>query len=37
MQGYAYVGNRRVAEAGVSCQLIDSARGRGSSDASGAE
>lgn len=37
MQGYAYVGSRRVAEAGVSCQLIDSARGRGSNDASGAE
>jgi len=30
MQGYAYVGEKRVAEAGVSCQLIDSARGRGS-------
>jgi 3-hydroxyacyl-[acyl-carrier-protein] dehydratase len=37
MQGYAYVGNRRVAEAGVSCQLIDSARGRGSRDESGVE
>jgi 3-hydroxyacyl-[acyl-carrier-protein] dehydratase len=35
MQGYAYVGDKRVAEALVSCQLIDSARGRvaGSSDA----
>jgi 3-hydroxyacyl-[acyl-carrier-protein] dehydratase len=32
MQGYAYVGEKRVAEAVVSCQLIDSARGRGSSD-----
>ncbi len=32
MQGYAYVGERRVAEAAVSCQLIDSARGRGSDD-----
>jgi 3-hydroxyacyl-[acyl-carrier-protein] dehydratase len=32
MQGYAYVGEKRVAEAGVSCQLIDSSRGRGSSD-----
>jgi 3-hydroxyacyl-[acyl-carrier-protein] dehydratase len=32
MQGYAYVGDKRVAEATVSCQLIDSARGRGSSD-----
>ena len=30
MQGYAYVGDKRVAEAAVSCQLIDSARGRGS-------
>ncbi|MGZ4815946.1 MAG: 3-hydroxyacyl-ACP dehydratase FabZ [Terriglobales bacterium] len=28
MQGYAYVGTRRVAEAAVSCQLIDSSRGR---------
>jgi 3-hydroxyacyl-[acyl-carrier-protein] dehydratase len=34
MQGYAYVGEKRVAEAGVSCQLIDSARGRGSSSGS---
>jgi 3-hydroxyacyl-[acyl-carrier-protein] dehydratase len=32
MQGYAYVGEKRVAEAAVSCQLIDSARGRGSAD-----
>jgi 3-hydroxyacyl-[acyl-carrier-protein] dehydratase len=31
MQGYAYVGTKRVAEAAVSCQLIDSSRGRGSS------
>jgi 3-hydroxyacyl-[acyl-carrier-protein] dehydratase len=30
MQGYAYVGSKRVAEAIVSCQLIDSSRGRGS-------
>src|SRR6202163_5152303 len=30
MQGYAYVGEQRVAEAIVSCQLVDSARGRGS-------
>jgi 3-hydroxyacyl-[acyl-carrier-protein] dehydratase len=29
MQGYAYVGDKRVAEAAVSCQLIDSSRGRG--------
>jgi 3-hydroxyacyl-[acyl-carrier-protein] dehydratase len=35
MQGYAYVGEKRVAEAAVSCQLIDSARGRGSSDEEG--
>ena len=35
MQGYAYVGDKRVAEAAVSCQLIDSARGRGSSDDGG--
>lgn len=32
MQGYAYVGSRRVAEAIVSCQLIDSSRGRASND-----
>jgi 3-hydroxyacyl-[acyl-carrier-protein] dehydratase len=32
MQGYAKVGDKRVAEAIVSCQLIDSSRGRGSSD-----
>jgi 3-hydroxyacyl-[acyl-carrier-protein] dehydratase len=30
MQGYAYVGDQRVAEAVVSCQLVDAARGRGS-------
>ena len=30
MQGTAYVGSRRVAEATVSCQLIDSSRGRSS-------
>jgi 3-hydroxyacyl-[acyl-carrier-protein] dehydratase len=30
MQGYAYVGDKRVAEAAVSCQLIDSSRGRSS-------
>jgi len=30
MQGYAYVGEKRVAEAILSCQLIDAARGRGS-------
>jgi 3-hydroxyacyl-[acyl-carrier-protein] dehydratase len=32
MQGYAYVGEKRVAEAAVSCQLIDSSRGRGASE-----
>jgi 3-hydroxyacyl-[acyl-carrier-protein] dehydratase len=32
MQGFAYVGSRRVAEAMVSCQLIDSSRGRGAAD-----
>src|SRR5271166_5038378 len=32
MQGYAFVGSKRVAEAIVSCQLIDSARGRGSAE-----
>src|ERR1700689_5446963 len=30
MQGYAYVGEKRGAEAIVSCQLIDSSRGRAS-------
>src|SRR5271167_183932 len=30
MQGYAFVAGKRVAEAVVSCQLIDSTRGRGS-------
>jgi len=32
MQGYAWVGDKRVAEAVVSCQLIDSSRGRGSNN-----
>ena len=31
MEGKAYVGDKRVAEATVSCQLVDSARGRGAS------
>jgi hypothetical protein len=35
MQGYAYVGSKRVAEAVVSCQLIDNSRGRASSDSAG--
>jgi 3-hydroxymyristoyl/3-hydroxydecanoyl-(acyl carrier protein) dehydratase len=30
MQGVAYVGDKRVAEASLSCRLVDSARGRGS-------
>ena len=30
MQGYAYVGDKKVAEATVSCQLIDNSRARGS-------
>src|SRR5215467_7822177 len=34
MQGYAYVGERKVAEAGVSCQLIESSRGKASTDGS---
>ena len=33
MQGYAYVNEKRVAEAIVSCQLVDSSRGRGSESA----
>jgi 3-hydroxyacyl-[acyl-carrier-protein] dehydratase len=37
MQGYAYVGERRVAEALVSCQLIDSSRGRVSNEEEAAE
>jgi hypothetical protein len=32
MQGYAYVGDKRVAEAIVSCQLIDNERGRVAED-----
>lgn len=32
MQGYAYVGSKKVAEAIVSCQLIDSSRGRAAND-----
>src|SRR5882762_6555160 len=38
MQGVAYVGGKKVAEATVSCQLIDSSRGRGDgSDGAAAE
>lgn len=32
MEGVAYVGNKRVADATVTCQLVDRARGRGSGD-----
>ena len=32
MQGYAFVGDRKVAEAMVSCQLVHASRGRGSND-----
>lgn len=32
MQGIAYVGDKRVADAVVSCQLIDSSRGQGPAD-----
>lgn len=35
MQGYAFVGERKVAEAVVSCQLIDASRGRGSNEVAG--
>lgn len=35
MQGYAFVGTKKVAEAIVSCQLIDSSRGRGSGTSEG--
>ncbi len=35
MQGYAYVGDKRVAEAIVSCQLVNSSRGRGSNGGNG--
>src|SRR6266478_1091898 len=36
MEGIVYVGARRVAEAVVSCQLVETARGRGGSDSAGA-
>jgi 3-hydroxyacyl-[acyl-carrier-protein] dehydratase len=36
MEGIVYVGAKRVAEAIVSCQLVDTARGRGGSDSAGA-
>ncbi len=35
MEGIVYVGARRVAEAVVSCQLVETARGRGRSDSAG--
>src|ERR1700733_12217514 len=37
MQGYAFVGGKRVAEAIVSCQLIDSSRGRASNGGGNAD
>jgi 3-hydroxyacyl-[acyl-carrier-protein] dehydratase len=37
MQGYAYVGEKRVAEAIVSCQLVGSSRGRGAEGGNGNE
>jgi len=33
MQGYAFVGDRKVAEAIVSCQLVHASRGRGANGA----
>ena len=35
MHGQAFVADKRVAEATVSCQLIDSSRGRGSNEING--
>jgi hypothetical protein len=32
MEGNAYVGDKRVAEATVTCQLVDRSRGRSSKD-----
>jgi len=37
MQGYAYVGEKRVAEGILSCQLIDRSRGRASNSSGGDE
>ena len=37
MHGLALVNDKRVAEATVSCQLIDSSRGRGSTDIGGSD
>jgi 3-hydroxyacyl-[acyl-carrier-protein] dehydratase len=37
MQGYAFVDGKKVAEAIVSCQLIDSSRGRATNSGSAAE
>src|SRR5437773_3012109 len=36
MEGIAYVGEKRVAEAIVTCQLVDRARGRSSAETDGA-
>jgi len=35
MEGVAYVGDKRVAQATVTCQLVDRARGRGTSEDTG--
>ncbi|MBS1851858.1 MAG: 3-hydroxyacyl-ACP dehydratase FabZ [Acidobacteria bacterium] len=37
MEGIAYVGDKKVAEASVKCQLVDNARGRGTFTDGGAE
>src|SRR3954466_871812 len=37
MQGYAYVGDKKVAEAIVSCQLVDSSRGRAADGSAASE
>ena len=37
MEGIVYVGAKRVAEAVVSCQLVETARGRGGPEGSGAD
>jgi 3-hydroxyacyl-[acyl-carrier-protein] dehydratase len=37
MEGIVYVGAKRVAEAVVSCQLVETARGRSGSEGSGAD
>jgi len=37
MQGNAFVGDKRVAEAVVTCRLVDRSRGRNNEDAGEAE